>query len=267
MGKFSDKILDMFSKQDLNKSSCLKRGIYVLISILTIAIVTIFAVVHTVNQSNENNDLNKFLQLVSKEYESFTPNVTLKTESDFKEYVLSATQLSDGELYINDKFNMEGFVSNKLLVDNGFRLNFFDLAVLLNYHWQDDVLRVERVDFECSDLKAQWSALICVDLSSIISELEIKKDTFPNKIYVSFKAKVNLQKTWNMAAVESYDLQVNRLTGEENDLAVSELCRLLEINNKKLLEYAIYPFVFTKSQAQIWGKNFSFYDDCTFEYN
>ncbi len=267
MGKFSDKILDMLKNQDMNKSSCLKRGIYVLISLITIAIVTIFAVVHTVNQSNANNDLQKFFELVNKYYEDFTPNVTKEHEINFKEYVLSSTQLLDGELYTNENFNMEGFLSTNLMVDNGFRLNFFDLAVLLNYHWADDVLSVERVETSYYDLKVEWAVLVCVDLNSLVSGINMTKNSVPSKVYVLFKSKVNLQKTWNEGAVESFDVQVNRLTGEDNDFATRELCSLLKLTNKKLCEYAIYPFAFAKTQAVVWGKNFSFCEDCSFEYN
>ena len=145
-------------------------------------------------------------------------------------------------------------------------MNFKDLAVLVNLHWKSYVLEIKNVDAKCENKKVRWEALIGCNLDELLESDSKEEKSSPTMVYVTFVANIDLQKVWNQNAVESYGMQVNRLTGEDNDFASEQICKLLNIDNKKLLEYAIYPFAFAKTQATVWGKRLVFCNDCAFEF-
>jgi len=268
MGNFREKLFDKMLNQDMNKRSCLGRGIYIGITLLVVVAACIVAVVNTVNSVPESEKkFSKFLELIEKDFDSFETTIGKTQKDSFREYISSKVSLSEGELYTDDKFNIDGFLSDKLVAHESFKLNFENLAVLLNYHWEGDIVKAISVSANCADSKLNWSVILYVDLTEVFKE-KTKSDDEPPKVNISFSAVIDLTKEWNTEAVESYSTQINRLTGEENEFAVDEICELLFFDEERILKDAIYPFTFANEQAEKWGMEVAFYQsECAFEFN
>jgi len=267
MGNFRERLLDKLIKQDINKSSCLARSIYIGITLLIVIAACIVAVVHTVNSVPESEkEMNRFVQLISREYDEFDTTIGEADIKSFKNKIINKVSLSEGELYSGEKFNLDGFLSENLAVNEDFSLTFTDLAVLLNYNWNENIVSAIDYSVKCVNSEVSWSVVLCVNFSKL-SEDEKANSKAPSMLYVTFNATVNVDKDWDTTAVVKYSAQVNRLTGEDNEFAVKKVCELLKLNEQKLKEDAIYPFTFCNTQSSVWKTDLAFLkNNCTFKF-
>ena len=254
MGNFADSVLEKLKNQN-SRGGCVKNAIYILISVIIVASVCIFTMCNSMPKTDE--EMIKFVELINKEYAPFSLNVTEIDKTNFDSKIKNSAVCDSGSLFVNQNLNLDKFLSTETHLVEDLTLTAVDMAVLFQYSLMpDNVFEVYDANISTQGKTIFWSLLLKLDIKREMNSEDVKWG-IPDAVSVKFQARVNKNSETGGYEAMGYDIQINRLDGEDNDFVVKKIKEILNIEEKTLVQYAVYPFTFATKQALIWSTNFS----------
>ncbi|MBR4270864.1 MAG: hypothetical protein IKQ31_04270 [Clostridia bacterium] len=256
MGNFTDRVFQWLKTQD-SRDGCVKKGLIAAFSLVLIGVVCILTVCHSMPKEDE--ELTRLLDLLNKDYIPYVNEITQQDRAEFDSKIQNNVVCANGELYTNKKLNVDQFLSSDITLNQNLSFTPKDLAILLGYSWQEDnIVDIYSASMYSEDSMINWILIFKLNVNNAFEESNILTEKLGKDVFIKFSAKVYRNGDIGEWQAFQYNVQVNKLSGANNDFAVKKILEILKIETKTLKAYAVYPFSFCKKQANIWSVNFTF---------
>ena len=241
-------------REKSKKRGCIVTGLLV---ILGIAVVVAASIYVTYLYSNNKKIDEKYVTLMTKEYQI----------DDFASVVTNANRF---EFY--KKVRNSARSSQELLLENTYfaqnlTLNEVDLAVFYNSVLNSKISYLNKFDtlfsvLDCQSLKItqtqneiQYKAYFKVKTESFSNLAQSLYFKDMQDFYLTMSASINFISS---IPVKSFELQVNKLTGDDNTYCVNKILTAFGIKVDEANQMGYVPFLFNKTQNEVWGTKFDY---------
>ena len=241
------------------KGGCGKSTLLLLCIGIAIILVTVFVVF--ANSDEEYSQDEKFVELINRQYNqsAFSNEITDADLTSFHNKIRNSVKGNSNLFLSNNTLNTSVFFSNEVSFTNTLSLNNNEIAVFYNYviqtllmnEYQDDfAISIYQLYFATTETTVSYSAKFYINVSEISAILPIfLGDNMPTQIFLTLGAERDIY-TGNTSNVT---VQINQLTGEDNQYCIDKILDSLGLENETLQELGNSPFEFLKNQAQDWG--------------
>ena len=249
------------------KSGCGRTSLWILLLIILVVLVTVFVVFSTFDDENAQDE--RFAELINREYNKnqFKNEITQTDLTNFNNEIKRA--VSNTQAIFDENNNLIGseFFSENVDFTNTLYLDNKQIAIFYNYviqtilsaEYSDDyAISIYQLDFTMQGNLIEYSAKFHIIVSEIssIAPVFIGSD-MPDEIFVTVNAQINIINN----SVLNVSVQINNLTGEDNEYCINKILNSLSLNSDIFEDLANSPFEFLRNQRQIWQVMIRFEDN------
>ena len=249
------------------KSGCGRTSLWILLLLIVVILVTVFVVF--ANYGEENTQDERFVELINREYNKnqFNNEITESDIINFNNEIRGAVSNSNtlfdenNNLIGNEFFGADVNFTNTLYLDNKQIAIFYNYVIqtILSAEYSDDfAIYIYQLDFTMQGNLIEYSAKFHIIVSEIssIAPIFIGSD-MPDEIFVTLNAQINIINN----SVLNVSVQINNLTGEDNEYCINKILNSLSLNSDIFEDLANSPFEFLRNQRQIWQVMIRFEDN------
>ena len=247
------------------KRGCFITAILVLLGIIVVVAAGIYA---SGVYSPKNNTDERYVNLMKKDYQTsaFVSKLTEENKNIFNQKVKNSARSSvelfneNGELNVI-VFASKGtyFVNNLTLDKNDLVIFYNDFIAIQSYSTKFNVLfsisNCINIDITQNDNVVEYKAIFRFNSKPIKTLAQDLAYDGMNDFYLTLAAEIDLLGT---EKVKSASLQINCLTGDDNEYCLNKILQTFDLSTKDLNEFAYLPFEFNKSQNDVWKSDFDY---------
>ncbi|MBQ7977836.1 MAG: hypothetical protein IJ301_04550 [Clostridia bacterium] len=246
------------------KKGCIKNSLIILFIVIATGVIALFVILGALGGSAGDAKLN---ELLNREYSiPFADKITTMQEQETQLKLVQNFVLSDGSnILTNGEFDFDKFSSDLTRLQSDISLTGYDFAVLANCVLgslaSDDFVNIFKlIDFNLQTVESSnttyinYRATLKIDLTSLKSQRALEK--LPDFVYITFDTTLDTKMSLDNMLV-GLNLQINRLTGDDNAYAVEKLMELLGLTQNDINSVAKFPVDYFVEQVKIWQANFS----------
>ena len=249
----------MSREKKKERKGCLKNSLIAGFILLVVVLVVAMLILNLLNQKSTTDA--HLTELLNQQYTPFSNYIDDEQMITMRQKIGDAVVMNDGTaVVVNSALDFEKLFSENSHFRADLHLTGHDIGAVLNELFGS--LSVERyiqvVDLQLDMVSTQrldYSVIFKVDLSALAGIVSFAVSDFPNEIFVTLNATYNtLAPSAN--AIENASLRINRLSGDDNTYAVSQLSRYFKITNDDIYAAAAYPFDLIRQYLSTWNASF-----------
>ena len=250
----------MSKERKKDKKGCLKNSLIAGLILLVVVLVVVMLVLNLLNQKSTTDA--RLTELLNQQYTSFQDYIGDEQTTTMRQKIGSAVVMRDGSsVIVNNAIDFDKLFSTVSYFRDELHLTGYDIGAILNELFGSLSVEqyIEVIDLQLDMVSTErlaYSVIFKVNLSALANIFPFAVSDLPDEIFVTLNATYNTLAP-SSSAIESANLRINRLSGDDNTYAVQQLSSYFEITNDDVYAVAAYPFDLIREYLSSWNAIFN----------